>query len=131
MWPEDVGIAHRLSGDMSNGGSGLIDFGTAVVGAVAGIIGALLTFILRRRLASGDVRTTDAEALWREASSIRQSLLDQLAAAELKLTSRDTVIESRDKRISRLEQIIDEKDRRIASLELQIANLRRERRRTA
>jgi uncharacterized protein HemX len=53
--------------------------GTALIGIVAAVAGALGAYLAVARKLSGRVSTTDANKLWDEAGSIRQDYRQQLA----------------------------------------------------
>lgn len=100
----------------------------AGLAAAAGGAGSLFTYRLGRAKASGTVATTDADALWREAASIRRDYQEQNAALRAEIEkSRQECDEERRELLALIQAQATEihdlkfdnlrKDERIASLE--------------
>jgi uncharacterized membrane protein YccC len=89
---------------------------TAVLTGIGTALATILTFLLKRRSASGTVQTSDAQTLWKEATVYRQALTDRLAESERENVRLDAALAKAHARNMALERALrraqDDEERR-------------------
>ena len=75
---------------------------TALATVVAGILGAAITYVARKRVTVGKVSTSDADVLWQQSQAMRDMLLKEKELAE---NQRDKMLEINGQILPMLESI--------------------------
>ena len=76
---------------------------TALIGAIAGLATAIVTWGIAKRTTSGNVETTDADRLWEQNGKLIDALTEDNAGLRNRLQARDVEVETMRERMVMLE----------------------------